>query len=113
VSFTGRVGPSDHGMPKAVRLAHCLGQKCLENAAVSLELTVYGVTPIWIGLDGVGEIEQVALRALPDLIAERGPYGGAVLRSDGALHLALDAPLVAARAWTLRPLHIEQFQDGA
>ena len=113
VSFTGRVGPSDHGMPKAVRLAHCLGQKCLENAAVSLELTVYGVTPIWIGLDGVGEIEQVALRALPDLIAERGPYGGAVLRSDGALHLALDAPLVAARAWTLRPLHIELPQDGA
>jgi hypothetical protein len=51
----------------------------------------------------VGEIEQVGLRALPELIAARGPYGGAVLRSDGSLHLALDAPLVAARAWTLRP----------
>ena len=105
VSFTGRVEPSDERLPKAVRLGRCLGQKCPENAAVSLELTVYGVTPIRIGLDAVGEIEQVALRALPDLIAERGPYGGAVLRSDGTLHLALDAPLVAARAWLLRPSH--------
>ncbi|HKO47881.1 MAG TPA: ATP-binding protein [Polyangiaceae bacterium] len=107
VSFTGSVEPTLPSLRPAVRLAHCLGQKCLERAAVSLELTVYGVTPIRIGLDGVGEIEQVALRALPDLIAERGPYGGAVLRSDGTLHLALDAPLVAARAWTLRPLHPE------
>ena len=65
---------------------------------------MYGIAPIHVGLDGVGEIEQVALRALPELIAERGPYGGAVLRSDGSLHLSLDAPLVAARAWTLRPL---------
>ena len=110
VSFTGRVEPSCPSLPTAVRLSHCLGQKCAENPAVSLELTVYGVTPIRIGLDGVGEIEQVALRALPDLIAERGPYGGAVLRSDGTLHLALDAPLVAARAWTLRP---HQPQDAA
>ena len=113
VSFTGRVRASDPDAPKAVRLARCLGQKCLEHAAVSLELTVYGVTPIWIGLDGVSEIEQVALRALPNLIAERGPYGAAVLRSDGTLHLALDAPLVAARAWTLRPLHPGHPQDAA
>lgn len=105
VSFTGRVEASDSSQPPPVRLARCLAQKCPERAAVSLELTVYGVTPIRIGLDGVGEIEQVALRPLPDLIAERGPYGGAVLRSDGTLHLALDAPLVAARAWTLRPPH--------
>ncbi|HEY0465467.1 MAG TPA: ATP-binding protein, partial [Polyangiaceae bacterium] len=110
VSFTGRVEPSDPKLPKAVRLAHCLGRKYPDNPPISLELTVYGVTPIRIGLDAVGEIEQVALRALPDLIAERGPYGGAVLRSDGTLHLALDAPLVAARAWTLRP---HQPQDAA
>jgi len=110
VSFTGRVEASDPSQAPPVRLARCLGQKCPESAAVSLELTVYGVTPIRIGLDGVGEIEQVALRALPDMLAERGPYGGAVLRSDGTLHLALDAPLVAARAWTLRP---PQPQDAA
>ncbi|MEI9953797.1 MAG: ATP-binding protein [Pseudomonadota bacterium] len=113
VSFAGRVEPSDPNLPQAVRLARCLGQKCPERAPVSLELTVYGVTPIRIGVDGVGAIEQVGLRALPDLIAERGPYGGAVLRSDGTLHLALDAPLVAARAWTLRPLHPGHPQDAA
>jgi two-component system, chemotaxis family, sensor kinase CheA len=110
VTFTGRVEASDSSRPPPVRLARCLGQKCAANAAVSLELTVYGVTPISIGVDAVGEIEQVALRALPALIAERGPYGGAVLRSDGTLHLALDAPLVAARAWTLRT---PQPQDAA
>ena len=102
VSFTGRVEPTDATRTAPVRLARCLGQHGPHHAAVSLELTVYGIAPIHVSLDGVGEIEQVALRALPELIAERGPYGGAVLRSDGSLHLALDAPLVAARAWTLR-----------
>lgn len=113
VSFIGRVEPSCPNLPAAVRLGRCLGRKCSAHAPVSLELTVYGVIPIRIGLDGVGEIEQVGLRALPDLIAQRGPYGGAVLRSDGTLHLALDAPLVAARAWTLRPPHPEHPQDVA
>ena len=102
VSFTGRVDRVDPQAPP-VRLARCLGQKTNYPGAISLELTVYGIAPIHIGLDAVGDIEQVGLRALPDLIAERGPYGGAVLQSDGSLYLALDAPLVAARAWTLRP----------
>ncbi len=104
VSFTGRVAHVDPARPPPVRLARCLDQACWQPATVSLELTVYGIAPIHIGLDAVGEIEQVHLRALPDLIAARGPYGGAVLRSDGSLHLALDAPLVAARAWTRRPV---------
>jgi chemotaxis protein histidine kinase CheA len=103
VSFTGRVDRVHPDRPPPVRLARCLGQRSSRAAALSLELTVYGIAPIHIGLDAVGDIEQVGLRALPDLIAERGPYGGAVLQSDGSLHLALDAPLVAARAWTLRP----------
>jgi two-component system chemotaxis sensor kinase CheA len=105
VSFTGRVERADAQKPP-VRLARCLGQECPRAAAVSLELTAYGIAPIRIGLDAVGEIEQVGLRALPELISARGPYGGAVLRSDGSLHLALDAPLVAARAWTLRPMDV-------
>jgi two-component system chemotaxis sensor kinase CheA len=103
VSFTGRVERVDPKRAPPVRLARCLGQNTSYPGAISLELTVYGIAPIHIGLDAVGDIEQVGLRALPDLIAERGPYGGAVLQSDGSLYLALDAPLVAARAWTLRP----------
>ena len=106
VSFTGRIERSEPGtaQPPPVRLGRCLDQACPAYAPIALELTVYGITPIRIGLDAVGEIEQVHLRPLPDLLAERGPYGGAVLRSDGSLHLALDAPLIAARAWTLRPM---------
>ncbi len=103
VSYTGRVEPVDPARPPP-RLARCLGQNTARPGAISLELTVYGIAPIHVAVDAVHEIEQVALRALPDSIAERGPYGGAVLRSDGSLHLALDAPLVAARAWALRPL---------
>jgi two-component system, chemotaxis family, sensor kinase CheA len=106
VSFTGRVERSEPGAGQVppVRLGRCLDQACPAEAKVALELTVYGIAPIRIGFDAVGEIEQVHLRPLPDLIAARGPYSGAVLRSDGSLHLALDAPLVAARAWTLRPM---------
>jgi two-component system chemotaxis sensor kinase CheA len=102
VSFTGRVEAA-HPRRPAVRLARCLGQESPQTAALSLELRVYGITPIRIGFDAVGQIERVGLRALPELIAERGPYGGAVLLRDGSLGLALDAPLIAARAWTLRP----------
>jgi chemotaxis protein histidine kinase CheA len=104
VSFTGRVERVDSTLAPPVRLARCLGQQSSRPGAISLELTVYGIAPIQIAVDAVGEVEQVGLRALPELIAERGPYGGAVLQSDGSLYLALDAPLVAARAWTLRPL---------
>jgi two-component system chemotaxis sensor kinase CheA len=103
VSFTGRVEHVDPTHAPPVRLARCLGQSTPYPGAISLELTVYGIAPIHVSLDAVGEVEQVGLRALPELIAERGPYGGAVLQSDGTLYLALDAPLVAARAWTLRP----------
>ena len=106
VGFTGRVerSESDAGKASPVRLAHCLDRAGPARAPVALELTVYGIAPIRVGLDAVGQIEQVHLRPLPDLLAERGPYSGAVLRGDGSLHLALDAPLVAARAWTLRPV---------
>lgn len=103
VSFTGKVEQLAVGQPAPVRLAHCLGVETPQIAPLSLELNVYGITPIQLGLDAVGDIEQVSLRALPAFVAERGPYGGAVLQSDGTLLLALDAPLVAARAWSLRP----------
>jgi two-component system chemotaxis sensor kinase CheA len=101
VSFTGRVERASAEQPP-VRLARCLGQASERAPAVSLELTVYGIAPIHVGVDAVGDVAQVGLRALPDLIAKRGPYSGAVLQADGSLCLALDAPLIAARAWSLR-----------
>ena len=101
-SALARIVKVEAGQPPPVRLARCLGLETTANPPLSLELSVYGIIPIQIGLDAVGDIEQVSLRPLPALIAERGPYGGAILQSDGSLLLSLDAPLIAARAWALR-----------
>ena len=46
-------------------------------------------------------MESVAIRSVPSLIALSGPFSGAVLRPDGQLKLALDVPLLAARAWAM------------
>jgi hypothetical protein len=104
VSFTGRVARVEPMQQPPVRLARCLGQASSARPALSVELAVHGFAPIQIGFDAVGDIELVGLRALPEVIAERGPYGGAVVQSDGTLCLALEASRFAARAWTLRPM---------
>ena len=57
--------------------------------------------PIHLGVDWIGEMEEASVRPVPTLIAAAGPYGGAILRSDGSLRLTLDAALLAARAWSL------------
>jgi hypothetical protein len=49
----------------------------------------------------VSTVESVAIRTVPSLIALAGPFAGAVLRADGQLKLALDVPLLAARAWAM------------
>ena len=57
--------------------------------------------PVSVGVEQVVEVESVAIRSVPSLIALAGPFSGAVLRADGQLKLALDVPLLAARAWAL------------
>jgi two-component system chemotaxis sensor kinase CheA len=47
-----------------------------------------------IGVDGVGSIEEVALRGVSPLIATAGPYAGAIVRG-AALRLCLDAHALA------------------
>lgn len=47
-----------------------------------------------VGVDHVGVLEEVALRAVPPLIAAVGPYAGAIARGT-SLHLCLDAHLLA------------------
>ena len=64
-------------------------------------MTVEAFGTVAVGVDRVGVIEECSLRALPPRIAGAGPYGGAVLRADGALRLALDGPALAARARVL------------
>jgi two-component system chemotaxis sensor kinase CheA len=100
VDFTGRVERTRGGF-SGVRLATCLGRSTREQAPVSVELRVEGALPVAIGVEQVVAVESVAIRSVPSLIALAGPFSGAVLRPDGHLKLALDVPLLAARAWAM------------
>jgi len=99
VDFTGKLEHSRHNT--TVRLAACLGRAVREHAPVSVELRVEGALPVLVGVEQVTTVESVAIRSVPSLIALSGPFSGAVLRPDGHLKLALDVPLLAARAWSL------------
>jgi two-component system chemotaxis sensor kinase CheA len=98
--FTGMLALPSGGF-RGVRLAACLGRTAREHAPVSVELRVEGALPVWVGVEQVVAVESVAIRSLPSLIALAGPFSGAVLRADGQLKLALDVPLLAARAWAI------------
>jgi two-component system chemotaxis sensor kinase CheA len=99
VTFTGRVKQTNPVAP-AMSLAACVGLLPTRSSALELEVSVPGVQPIGVGIDSVGEVEEVVVRPLPPMLASSGPYAGAVLRGDGALRLMLDAAIVAARVWS-------------
>jgi len=99
--FTGKLEQARGGF-RGVRLATCLGRSVREHAPVSIELRVEGALPVTIGVEQVTAVESVAIRSVPSLIALSGPFSGAVLRPDGQLKLALDVPLLAARAWAMK-----------
>jgi hypothetical protein len=83
------------------RLSSCLGERWTAPARFVVDLLVNDLGTIPVGVDRVGSIEECNLRALPPRIAGAGPFGGAVLRADGGLRLALDGPALAARARVL------------
>ncbi len=104
VAFTGALSAPDPERA-AVPLSQCLplgGGARRRDAGVDVELSIAGLDPIAVSVERAGTIEEVTVRALPRLIAASGPYSGAVLRGDGSLLLALDGPLLAARAWAKR-----------
>jgi two-component system chemotaxis sensor kinase CheA len=98
VSFTRGVRQADPKNP-APRLGTCLGQARLRPSEIEVELAVYGAQAVSIGVDHASGIEEVTVRPIPELLAKAGPFSGAILRSDGSLRLALDVPVLAARAW--------------
>jgi chemotaxis protein histidine kinase CheA len=98
VAYTRGVRRAE-GARTAPRLSTCLGALRPEPAALEVELAVYGVAPVGIGIERALGIEEVTLRPIPALIAAKGPFNGAILRADGSLRLALDVPVLAARAW--------------
>lgn len=98
VTFTGSLytnDPDSHAIP----LAGCIGLEVPRRPSLVLDLVIPGLRPLGISIDGLGAFEEVFVRPLPPLLANAGPYAGAVLEGDGQLCLVLDAPLVAARAW--------------
>jgi two-component system, chemotaxis family, sensor kinase CheA len=100
VDFTGKLELPQGGF-RGVRLAACLRRSAREQAPISVELRVDGALPVAVGVEQVSEVESVAIRSVPSLVALSGPFSGAVLRPDGRLKLALDVPLLAARAWAM------------
>lgn len=98
VAYTRGVVRAEPTRP-APRLCTCLGASARSTAALEVRLAVYGVESVAIGIDRALGIEEVTVRPIPALIAAKGPFSGAVLRADGSLRLALDVPVLAARAW--------------
>lgn len=100
VNFSGRLSRVDPKKPP-VHLLACLGEEAPNPPRLSLELSLRGIPTVSVGIDAVGEVEECSLRPLPTLLSQSGPFSGAILRGDGSLLLALDAALLAVRAWAL------------
>ncbi len=101
VSYAGRIVLESE--PRGPRLSMCLGERLATRARFEVELMLAGVGPIPVGIDRLGGIERVSVRAIPPRVAAAGPFAGAVMRGDGTLALVLDGPALAARARVLAP----------
>ncbi len=91
--------------PTSVRVPHLLA--CLDAGgshapAYALDLELEGeegpVAPVTLGVDSVGRTEELLVRPLGPLVAGLGPFGGAIVRGDGSLRLAIDVWAIAPRA---------------
>ncbi len=96
----GRDAEGAHAVP----LLSCVGGAGRDGSsrhpstfAVELDLAPSDETAPPIGVDGVGSIEEVALRGVSPLIATAGPYAGAIVRGT-ELRLCLDGHALAERA---------------
>ncbi len=99
VTFTGRVKRTEPGS-QTPSLAACVGIHSQTPSVMELDISVPGVQSVPVGIDALGDVEEVVVRPLPPLFADCGPYAGAVLRGDGTLRLVLDAAVVAAQLWS-------------
>lgn len=102
ISFTGALLSHD-ASATALPLLSCLGLACESRPLLAIELLIPGMSPLAVGIDELGDFEEVNVRALPRLLAKAGPYSGAVLGGDGRLCFVLDPPLVVTRAWMHTP----------
>jgi hypothetical protein len=89
----------------AFRVPHllsCLDAGPRSRAAYAVDLELQGgdapEQPIAVGVDAVGRTEELLVRPLGPLVVGLGPFGGAIVRGDGSLRLAIDAWAIAPRA---------------
>jgi len=87
------------------RLPHlmaCLDGSTSERPRYAIDLELQGDTdshgPASIGVDSVGQAEEILVRPLGPLVAGLGPFAGVIVRGDGSLRFALDAWAIAPRA---------------
>jgi len=57
--------------------------------------------PAAVGVDAVGQTEELLVRPLGPLVAGLGPFAGAIVRGDGSLRFAIDPWAIAPRARAL------------
>jgi len=88
-------------VPNATHLGGCVGLDATGTARHQLELAIPGVVPIPVGVDGLGAVESVMVRSLPETLRRAGPFAGAVSRGDGSLRVVLDPALAGAALWAV------------
>jgi chemotaxis protein histidine kinase CheA len=95
--------PTDGGPPdgRVPHLLACLDAGDDQVPAYLLDLELEGdegaVGAVTLGVDAVGRTEELLVRPLSSLVAGLGPFGGAIVRGDGSLRLAIDAWAIAPR----------------
>ncbi len=92
----------------AARLPHlssCLDGSLRERhdrARYAIDLELQGDAgaelPASVGVDAVGQAEELLVRPLGPLVAGLGPFAGVIVRGDGSLRFAIDAWAIAPRA---------------
>lgn len=86
------------GDPELVpHLAACLEPRDLRRPSFVIDLD----ERIAVGVDEVGNAEEVLLRPLSPLLTGVGPYAGAVVRGDGSIRLVIDVHALAPRVRAL------------
>lgn len=97
-----RVRPSDSEVERVPHLAACLEPRVVGRPAFVLDLDVFDSSERFsVGVDAVGQTEEVLVRQLSPLLWGVGPYAGAIVRGDGSIRLALDVHALAPRARAL------------
>lgn len=96
VAFAGKVSRAE-GASRAPSLSQLVGLPRTDHCRWEMEILVPLAEPRRVGVDDLGDVEEVLVRPIPRLLSVAGPYVGVVLGGDGSLSFVLDAPRIADR----------------